>query len=91
MSEEPALALKNPPHPSGGLQGERGKTSVLPGVLCWQELQPPRMIYPHQACRSRYTQQLRLENDDGVRFKSLEDGLLFLSALIKVRAFDFPV
>ena len=33
MSEEPALALKNLPHPSGGLQGEWGENFRSPWSL----------------------------------------------------------
>lgn len=85
----PALALKNLSLPPGVFKVKREESLLR--VLCWQRLWPLRMIEPHQACCFCCTQQLGLENDDQVRFKSLENGLLFLSVLIKVKAFYFLV
>lgn len=89
QSAGPALALKNLPLLQGVSKVNR-EDFRCPWGLLQAEAPATKDDLTSSTCHSCYAQQLCLENDDGVRFKSLENGLLFLSVLIKVKVFYFP-
>jgi hypothetical protein len=83
-------ALTNPPLGLGGFQGEEevwgSPLGLLPAEVPATEGDFITSSLSFLLCSAAW-----VGNDDGVKFKSPENGLLFLSVLIEVKAFYFLV
>ena len=90
LCSSPALALKNLPLPSGVSKVKREHLALL-RVLCLAEAPATEDDLTSSSLLVLLCSAALLGKWDQVRFKSLENGLLFLSVLIKVKTFCFLV